>query len=196
MLLPVILISLFALQSNYRQAYQQFLLAKNQYQQYHTESTRLTAISSLKALLSSRNDLHLTYLKNLRQALADSTNIANYSQTTLYLNLEKEVTALENYSSDISSLTSLSQAKDLSLSWQLRLSATDTLSQSTKNQILLARLQKLQDQITPYVDSASPSSTLDLVKSKLLTAKTDKPQVKYDALKEAVGLLVQLYAKN
>lgn len=196
MLLPVILVSLFALQSNYRQAYQQYSLAKNQYQQYHTESTRLTAISSLKTLLSSRNDLQLTYLQNLRQALADATNIANYSQTTLYLNLENEITALENYSSDISSLSSLSQAKDLSLSWQLRLSATDTLGQSTKNQILIARLQKLQDQITAYVDSASPSSTLDLIKSKLLTAKTDKPQVKYDALKEAVGLLVQLYAQN
>lgn len=196
MLLPVILVSLFALQSNYRQAYQQYLLAKNQFQQYHTESTRLTAISSLKALLSSRNDLQLTYLKNLRQALADSTNIANYSQTTLYLNLENEITALENYSTDISSLSSLSQATDLSQSWQLRLSATDTLAQSTKNQILLARLQKLQEQIVPFIDSASPSPTLDLVKSKLSTAKTDKPQVKYDALKEAVGLLVQLYAQN
>lgn len=196
MLLPVILVSLFALQSNYRQAYQQYLLARNQYQQYHTESTRLTAISSLKALLSSRNDLQLTYLKNLRQALADSTNIANYSQTTLYLNLEKELNALEDHSSDISALTSLSQAQDLSLSWQQRLPATDTLAQSTKNQILLARLQKLQDQLVPFIDSASPSSTLDLIKSKLLAAKTDKPQVKYDALKEAVGLLVQLYAQN
>ncbi|MEK7154654.1 MAG: hypothetical protein AAB697_00835 [Patescibacteria group bacterium] len=196
MLLPVILVSLFALQSNYRQAYQQYLLAKNQYQQYQTENTRLTAISSLKTLLSSRNDLQLAYLKNLRQALADSTNIANYSQTTLYLNLEKELSTLEQFSSDISGITSLSQAKDLSQSWQMRLPVSDTLSQSTKNQILIARLQKLQDSLLPYIDSASPSSTLDLIKSKLQAAQTDKPQVKYDLLKEASSLLVQLYAQK
>ena len=195
-MLPALLVSLFALQSNYRTAYQQYLLAKNQYQQYHTETTRLTAISSLKTLLSSRNQLQLTYLTNLRQALADSTNIANYSQTTLYLNLEKELSTLEQFSSDISSVSSLSQAKDLSQSWQMRLPASDTLSQSTKNQILIARLQKLQDQLLPYVDSASPSSTLDLIKSKLQAAQTDKPQLKYDLLKQASDLLVQLYAQK
>jgi len=195
-MLPALLVSLFALQSNYRTAYQQYLLAKNQYQQYHTETTRLTAISSLKTLLSSRNQLQLTYLTNLRQALADSTNIANYSQTTLYLNLEKELSTLEQFSSDISGVSSLSQAKDVSSSWQLRLPASDTLSQSTKNQILLARLQKLQDQLLPYVDSASPSSTLDLIKSKLQAAQTDKPQLKYDLLKQASDLLVQLYAQK
>ena len=195
-MLPALLVSLFALQSNYRTAYQQYLLAKNQYQQYHTETTRLTAISSLKTLLSSRNQLQLTYLTNLRQALADSTNIANYSQTTLYLNLEKELSTLEQFSSDISGVSSLSQAKDVSSSWQLRLPASDTLSQSTKNQILLARLQKLQDQLLPYVDSASPSSTLDLIKSKLHAAQTDKPQLKYDLLKQASDLLVQLYAQK
>ena len=195
-MLPALLVSLFALQSNYRTAYQQYLLAKNQYQQYHTETTRLTAISSLKTLLSSRNQLQLTYLTNLRQALADSTNIANYSQTTLYLNLEKELSTLEQFSSDISGVSSLSQAKDVSSSWQLRLPASDTLSQSTKNQILLARLHKLQDQLLPYVDSASPSSTLDLIKSKLQAAQTDKPQLKYDLLKQASDLLVQLYAQK
>ena len=135
-MLPALLVSLFALQSNYRTAYQQYLLAKNQYQQYHTETTRLTAISSLKTLLSSRNQLQLTYLTNLRQALADSTNIANYSQTTLYLNLEKELSTLEQFSSDISGVSSLSQAKDVSSSWQLRLPASDTLSQSTKTRFL------------------------------------------------------------
>jgi len=195
-MLPALLVSLFALQSNYRTAYQQYLLAKNQYQQYHTETTRLTAISSLKTLLSSRNQLQLTYLTNLRQALADSTNIANYSQTTLYLNLEKELSTLEQFSSGLSGISSLSQAKDLSQSWQMRLPASDTLSQSTKNQILIARLQKLQDQLLPYVDSASPSSTLDLIKSKLQAAQTDKPQLKYDLLKQASDLLVQLYAQK
>ena len=76
-MLPVLIASLFTLGSDYRTSYQQYLLAKNQYQQYQTESTRLTAIDKVKRVLKSRNDWQLEYFKTLRQTLASDTSIPN-----------------------------------------------------------------------------------------------------------------------
>lgn len=191
-MLPVILAAtLFTLGSDYRAAYQQFQLSKNQFQQYKTESTRLTAVTDTRQVLTARNILWKTYLQNLRSQLATDTNIANYSQTTLYLSLETEINSLDKYASDFSGLTSLSQAKKSSLAWESRLYNSDQLAASARTQILSHRLDQLASRLQPFVDQASPSSTLDLVKQKLETRTTDL-QKRYQLLLEAGNLLLQL----
>lgn len=193
-MLPVILAaSLFTLGSDYRSAYQQFLLAKNQFQQYKTESTRLTAVTATRQVLSSRNLLWKSYLQNLRSQLATDTNIANYSQTTLYLNLETEINYLDTQVSELSAITSLSQAIKLSSAWENRLYSTDRLTDSARRQILSHRLDKLASRLQPFIDQASPSSSLDLVKQKLslYTTTTDLKQ-RYLLLLDAANILLQL----
>ena len=188
-MLPVLIASLFTLGSDYRASYQQYLLAKNQYQQYQTESTRLTAIDKVKRVLKSRNDWQLEYFKTLRQTLASDTSIANYPETTSYLTLEDEIIALEKFTSDFNSISSLSQAQDFSESWEDRYSRTQTLVGQTRNQIIKARLANFQNQLAPYIDASSPSSTLDLAIQKLKLVSSSEPGLAHQLLLDAAKLL-------
>lgn len=173
-MLPVILVtSLFTLGSDYRTAYQQFLLAKNQFQQYKTESTRLTAITATRRVLLARNNLQLTYLQSLG------------------FNLENEIIALDKFNSDFSQFTSLTQARQLSKAWESRLNNSDQLIDAARQQILSQRLDRLTSRLQPFVDQASPSSTLDLVQQKLGVPATDLKQ-RHQLLLEAANLLLQL----
>ncbi len=183
--------TLFALAAAYRLAFDNWQLAKNQFQQYKTESTRLTAVTDTRQVLTARNLLWKAYLQDLRNQLATDTNIANYSQTTLYLNLETEIISLDKFASDFSGLTSLSQAKKSSLAWESRLGKSDQLASSARTQILSHRLDQLASSLQPFIDQASPSSTLDLVKQKLGIRTTDL-QKRYQLLLEAGNLLLQL----
>lgn len=191
-MLPVILATtLFTLGSDYRAAYQQFQLSKNQYQQYKTESTRLTAISDTRQVLTARNLLWKTYLQDLRSQLATDTNIANYSQTTVYLKLETELNYLNSL--NFSGLTSLSQARELSKTWESRLSNSDQLAASARTQILSHRLDQFGLRLQPFIDQASPSSTLDLAKQKMTQfSNTTDLQKKYQLLLDAANVLLQL----
>ena len=188
-MLPLLIASLFTLGSDYRASYQQYLLARNQYQQYQTESTRLTAIDKVKRVLKSRNDWQLEYLKTLRLTLASDTSIANYPQTTSYLTLEDEIIALERFTSDFNSVSSLSQAQNFSRSWEDRYSRTQTLVSQTRNQIIKARLANFQNQLAPYIDAASPSSTLDLAIQKLKLVSSSEPAIAHQLLLDAAKLL-------
>ncbi len=191
-MLPMILAAtLFTLGSDYRAAYQQFLLAKNQFQQYKTESTRLAAVTATRQILTARNKLWKAYLQNLRTQLATDTNIANYSQTTLYLNLETEINFLDKQVSEFSGLTSLSRAKQLSQVWEYRLHNSDQLTASARQQILSYRLDQFAPRLQPFIDQASPSSTLDLVRQKLGDSTTNLKQ-RHQLLLEAANLLLQL----
>lgn len=185
--------ALLALVTAYRTAFNNWLLSKNQFQQYKTENTRLAAIENIRKLLSVRNDWQTSYLKNLRQNLADTTNIANYSQTTLYLDLETEIHYLENSSSEASSLSSLDQAAKYSQNWEARLYHSDDLATKAKNQIITTRLNNFQKQLQNYVDEASPSPTLDLVKQKLIqSASTTDLDLHHQLLIDAGNLLLQI----
>jgi len=179
-MLPVILVaSLFALGSDYRAAYQQYLLAKNQFQQYKTESTRLTAVTATRQVLTARNLLWKTYLQNLRGQLAGDTN------------LETEINYLDAQTAEFSQLPSLSQAKQLSKAWESHLYKSNQLAASARQQILSYRLDQLASRLQPFIDQASPSSTLDLAKQKLGVLTTDLKQ-RYQLLLEAANLLLQL----
>ncbi|MEK7090897.1 MAG: hypothetical protein AAB887_00130 [Patescibacteria group bacterium] len=191
-MLPVILVaSLFTLGSDYRAAYQQFQLSKNQFQQYKTESTRLTAVTDTRLVLTARNLLWKTYLQDLRGQLATDTNIADYPQTTVYLNLETELNYLNSL--NFFDLTSLSQAKQLSLAWESRLYNSDRLTASARTQILSHRLNQLGLRLQPFIDQASPSSTLDLAKQKMAQfSSTTDLRKRYPLLLDAANVLLQL----
>ncbi len=106
-------------------------------------------------------------------------------------NLETEIISLDKFASDFSGLTSLSQAKKSSLAWESRLGKSDQLASSARTQILSHRLDQLASSLQPFIDQASPSSTLDLVKQKLGIRTTDL-QKRYQLLLEAGNLLLQL----
>ena len=183
--------TLFALNAAYRLAFDNWGLARNQYLQYKTETTRQAAISATRQVLPARNDLWKTYLQDLRTQLANDTNIANYTQTTAYLNLETEINFLDNQDSEFSGITSLAQAKQLSKAWESRLGKSEPLSITARTQILSHRLDQFASRLQPFIDSASPSSTLDLVKQKLGTSTPDLKK-RHQLLLDVANLMLQL----
>lgn len=191
--------------TQYRSAYNSYIQSKNQFLQYRTGSTRLTAISNTNAVLSVRNDWQIAYLKYLRQVLADTTNIANYSQTITYLDLETEINTLEGLKDSLSSSDSFEKVNAASKTWESRLPNSDKLIASAKSQITQARLGYLRHQLQTAMDlfnatHATPSanlvSTLNLIDSKIQASSiaTDPEQSK-KLLSEGVKLLLEIYAQ-
>ena len=154
----------------YRTGYAQYLQAKNQFLQYNTAPTRLTAIAKTASVLDQRNRWQIAYLSYLREVLATATNIANYSQTTAFLNLETEINRLQPLTFSFDSFAALNSA---SLDWEKRLEFSDKLVAAGQLQITSARLAGLQNQLAaliPATMSSSQKSTLDLVSTKLATS--------------------------
>lgn len=191
--------------TQYRNAYNSYVQSKNQFLQYRTGSTRLTAISSTNLVLSARNNWQITYLKYLRQTLADTTNIANYNQTVTYLDLEMEINALEGLKDTLSSSDSFEKVNLASKTWELRLTNSDKQISAAKSQITQARLGYLQHRLQASLDQfnaahASPSanlvSTINLIDSKIQASgiATDPEQSK-KLLSDGAKLLLEIYVQ-
>lgn len=191
--------------TQYRNAYNSYVQSKNQFLQYRTGSTRLTAISNTNSVLLARNSWQIAYLKYLRQTLADTTNIANYNQTVTYLDLETEINALEGQKNILSASDSFEKVNSASKNWELRLSNSDKLITSAKSQITQARLGYLRHRLQTSVDEfnanhASPSanlvSTINLISSKIQASEvaTDPEQSK-KLLSDGAKLLLEIYVQ-
>lgn len=161
--------------NQYRSAYSEYVRSKNQHIQYGTAATRQDAISKTAAVLEARNNWQLAYMRHLRQLLADTTNIANYSQTVIYLRMETQIANLASRANTYSNMDSFTKINTASKSWEADLAQTDPLIMAAQLQVAsgkLARLQsnfsaKIQDILTTIgTPSASQQSTLDLIQTK------------------------------
>ena len=166
----------------YRTAYSAYIQAKNQHLQYNTGTTRVEAIGKTNAVLISRNEWMISYLKYLRQSLAEVTDVANYSQTVTYLDLENQINSL-------SGLTELGQGDSFtkinlaSNEWETRLEQLDKLVGASQLQVASTKLANLQNQLGGYVDgytqnhatpSAAQATTLTLIGDKLTASIADR----------------------
>ncbi|MDO8488432.1 MAG: hypothetical protein Q7S31_03980 [bacterium] len=178
--------------TSYRTAYLAYVQAKNQYQQYHTGVTRVEAISKTNDVLVKRNQWVIAYLKFLRQTLAEVTNIATYPQTVTYLDLEKNIAALEGLTS-LGGGDNFAAINTASQDWEKQMTQMDRMVLAARMQVSSTRLANFQDQLAGYLDayrqehatpSASQKTTLDLIGEKLnssvqLRQQTDALLAKY-----------------
>jgi hypothetical protein len=145
----------------YRTSHTAYQLAKNQHTQYNTGATQIDAVNKTNSVLLSRNKLHTDYLRYLRAKLGDVTNIADYSQTVVYLDLENEISYLDNWPSQGTGDT-FAKINEYSANWEKRLISTDKLVNASQLQIAITTLDKhqtkLQSLLTQYKEkNATPS---------------------------------------
>jgi len=168
----------------YRAAYPAFVQAKNQHLQYNTAATRVVAIEKTNTVLADRNNWLIAYLKYLRQTLADVTNIANYSQTVTFLDLEGQINSLSSLS--LGHSDNFNQINAESKDWEKGLAQMDKLVQAAQLQIASTRLATYQGQLAGLVQkyqqdhatpSASQSTTLALVQQKLDASVAGREQM-------------------
>jgi hypothetical protein len=165
MLLPILLFILSGF-GNYKTAYERYTLARSQFAQYHTTSTRQNAISQTGKVLKARNQLILEYLRLLRQRFADTTQVGNYAQNVIYLDLETQINWFVNWEKKIDGLESPQELNTASDNWQNYWSSVLEKVKAAKKEIARFRLERFQLQ-AEGLDYASTSASLkSLINSK------------------------------
>jgi len=97
--------------SVYQTDFEKFVLARSQYLTFKSISSESEAIAATKKMIFSRTDFVANYLKALRIKLALETNILDYQENLLYLQLDNELSSLLN-SKEV--VTSAQDLKELS----------------------------------------------------------------------------------
>ncbi len=171
--------------SAYRSAYLAYVQAKNQHLQYNTGATRVAAIEKTNSVLVARNSWYSAYLKFLHQSLADATNVANYPQTVVYLDLDNQINALDS-NSDLGSGSNFSDINTRSKAWEKNLEQVDKVVGAAQLQIASTRLANYQNQLQGFLDdykqahatpSSSQATTLSLIEEKLSSSVAKRQAV-------------------
>ena len=71
-----------------------------------------------KKVLKARNQLIIEYLRLLRQRFADTTQVGNYAQNVIYLDLETQINWFLNWEKGIDALESPRELNTSSENWQ------------------------------------------------------------------------------
>lgn len=160
--------------NEYRQKYSTYQVNKNQNIQYQTAATKIAALNATKDVLQARNSWQIAYLTYLRSYLAAQTNIANYTQTIVYLDLETEISTLNASMGIIGSGDTVDLVNSNSADWEKRLTISDRLVNAATIQITSTKLADLQKQLQTFLDASSSQdvTTLNLVKQKLQNSIT------------------------
>jgi hypothetical protein len=98
----------------YRQKYNEFKIAKNEYDKFKTLTSQTTTLEKTKSMLSSRDILLKTYLTLLNEKLLENIGISQ-SERNLYQTLiTNENTFLNDHSQLVSSIGSLEDCVEVS----------------------------------------------------------------------------------
>lgn len=164
-MIPILLLTL-ATFGNYKGAYDQYILAKNQFSQYNTGATRQEAIAKTQKVLLQRNRLVIEYLQSLNSVLTPD--------------ISQMVAELENWERDVNTADTVADINKISKSWEDKLDKISKLSNAARVLISSGRLGLLQDQLQTFSFPDNINKTnaklyeqkLQLAKSKRLEAES------------------------
>jgi len=98
----------------YRQKYNDFVVAKNTYQKFNTLDAQSTALSTAKTMLSQRDLLLHAYLSFLYERVGEQAGITPTNRQLYQSLLTTELAFLENQSSLVSSINTTDDATTIS----------------------------------------------------------------------------------
>lgn len=171
MILPVLIFVLAGF-GNYKTAYEQYTLARSQYAQYRTTSTRQNALTETSRVLKARNQLIIEYLRLLRQRFADTTQVGNYTQNVIYLDLETQINWFVNWEKGIDNLESPRELNTASENWQKYWENVLEKVKAAKKEIASFRLEKFQLQAEGLDYASTSASVKNLITAKFEQSRT------------------------
>jgi hypothetical protein len=98
----------------YRQKYNEFKIAKNEYDKFNTLTSQTTALDKTKTMLSSRDILLKTYLLLLNEKLIENLGLSSSERDLYRALISSENVFLDSHSQLIPSIGSLSDSVDVS----------------------------------------------------------------------------------
>lgn len=166
--------------SVYQSDYEKFVLSRSKYLTFKSISSESEAIDSTKKMILSRIDFLVKYLTALRMRLALETNILDYQENLLYLQLDNELTSLLNSKELVNSTQDLKGLveieSDAGKKYQtISKLAYKSLGLINYHQILkvAADLRKQVDLLNSKLEEYGNLRTYDLTNSKKRFEQTD-----------------------
>ncbi len=139
--------------SQYKGAYNQFLIARSAYQTYGTLTSQQEAIDKFKAILKSRNAFISSYYNLLQEKLNESASISGEQKTTFDKIRISEGQWLSDNQVKVDAAASLDDLNSVSSEFQSRYRQMQTEGKQTIGTILLAKEINLRGQVQAVFDS-------------------------------------------
>jgi len=98
----------------YRQAYNDFKVAKNEYDKFNTLTSQTSALDKSKTMLSSRDMLLRSYLLLLSEKLTNSDGVSQSDKTLYKSVIDNEIVFLNKHSELVASIGSVGDATQVS----------------------------------------------------------------------------------
>lgn len=131
----------------YRQAHQEYILAKNKFLTYKTLSAKTDALDKTKKILWQRNEALIAYLQLLSERVGESEKISPQNQNTYYSLINQEISWLRDHNTQIASAINLSDVSNISQKMEERFIDIKILSYKTTGLILTSEQISLHQQI-------------------------------------------------
>lgn len=193
-MLPILIFVLTGF-GNYKTVYSQYTIARSQYAQYHTTSTRQNAIAQTAKVLKARNQLIIEYLRTLRQRFADTTQVGNYAQNVIYLDLETQINWFVNWEKGIDNLESPQELNKASAVWENYWDNVTEKVKAAKKEIVSFRLEKFQLQAEGLDYASTSASVKNLITTKFEQSRTARnagnPEISRDYLISAIKAIYE-----
>lgn len=141
--------------SEYKNAYNQFLVARSSYQTYGTLASQQEAILKFKSILKSRNQLISTYYNLLQEKLNETASVSGEQRTTFDKIRLSEGQWLSDNQVKVDAAASLDDLNSVSQEFQSRYGQMTTESKQTIGTILLAKEVNLRGQVQTVFDNLS-----------------------------------------
>ncbi len=137
--------------SQYREAHKQYITAREQYLTYKTLTAKTLALEQTLNMLQKRDEAIRTYLTALRMKMAETTGISDYKQTTLYLQLDAEVSWYNEHREELTSAATLEDLVDSSKDAEARYKKTLVLIYQALGVILEGKENNIRSQIDEQI---------------------------------------------
>jgi hypothetical protein len=192
----------------YRQAYQKFIVTKNEYLTYKTLTSETKAQEAIKEMLEARSSVVITYLTALRMRLEETTGVLSYQSNLRFLELMKNIDTYEQQKKLFSAAASFKDLLKISQQFESQYKQTEVLIYQTLFTVISGRQNNLRDQIqyqitktTEKLAQITKEGQKDTAKAErwLLEAKnkvTLSQQKQEDAQKNLTKLNPSLKDKN
>ncbi len=160
--------------SLYHQAYQKFVIAKNEYLTYQTLTSETKALEATKNMLEKRSQAAITYLSALRMRLAETTGILTYKSNLLFLNLLKNIEIYEGQKTFFPSAATLNDLLKVSIKFEEQYKKTEILIFDTLLTIIMGKENNLRDQIQYQITKIQEKLTQIKKEDEKDTAKAER----------------------
>jgi hypothetical protein len=131
----------------YRQAYQKFVLAKNEHLSYKTLTSETNALETTKEMLEARSQAIIVYLTALKMRLSETTGVLNYQSNLRFVELMKNIDTFETQKNLFPAAATLKDLLKVSSQFENQYSKTEVLTYNTLFTVVSGKENNLRDQI-------------------------------------------------